>query len=252
MVHELFESVSFDDDVASLADLIRSKAPLLRSRPDLRPRQLAAAGLMRSVALLVGIGVLRRAGRTDVTGILARQHFETFLVSLYLLFKGEPALEELRADDVYWSRRLSNHTEIPFAEHLAEWKGEPRALNYRDIAAALGPLLDAAGKDVGDGVMKSYNLIYRIQSQVSVHSGLHALQSYVDFGDSHSWGTSPNPAGTPGVAEGEEQVAAQYSAYLAHQVFEQFGIETLALEVVTTRIIGHQFGAADAPPRSAS
>ena len=54
-----------------------------RGRPPRPAKQFAAAGLMRCCALLKGILVLDEARMPALTGILARQHWEDWLVSLY-------------------------------------------------------------------------------------------------------------------------------------------------------------------------
>ena len=78
-----------------------------RAKPSRPAEQFAAAGLMRCCALLKGILVLDEASMPALAGILARQHWETWAVSLYVLLGGEEALQVIAGDDIYWKRRLS-------------------------------------------------------------------------------------------------------------------------------------------------
>ena len=78
-----------------------------RARLPREAEQSAAAGLMRCCAVLKGILVLDEARMPALAGILVRQHWETWLVSLYVLLGGDEALEVIVDDDIHWSRNLS-------------------------------------------------------------------------------------------------------------------------------------------------
>jgi hypothetical protein len=88
--------------VDALLALIEGHADSFESPPDQAPRQFAAAGLMRRCALLRGVCVLEDARLGPVPGILERQHWETWLVSIHVVLRGFEALYEVAGDDIFW------------------------------------------------------------------------------------------------------------------------------------------------------
>ena len=104
-----------------------------RARPP-RPReQFAAAGLMRCCALLKGILVLDEAGMPALASILARQHWEAWLVSLYVLLAGDEALQVIAGDDIYWKRRLAKALRLERDDYQPDWAGRLAKLNYKEL-----------------------------------------------------------------------------------------------------------------------
>ena len=87
-----------------------------RARPPRKAEQFAAAGLMRCCALLKGILVLDEARMSELAGILVRLHWETWLVSLYVLLVGDKALKALD-DDVKYRKSLLPEPLLDDFEH---------------------------------------------------------------------------------------------------------------------------------------
>ena len=85
---------------ASILAHVYGHVDAFRTRsPRLPPEQFAAAGLMRCGALLKGVLVLDEASLPVMASILARQHWETWVVSLYVLLAGEEALQVIVDND---------------------------------------------------------------------------------------------------------------------------------------------------------
>jgi hypothetical protein len=63
---------------------------------------------------------LERAGLAVLATELARQHWETWLVSLYVLLGGDAALEEMAGDDIRCKRKLARRTlqQSPFTSAM--------------------------------------------------------------------------------------------------------------------------------------
>ena len=90
---------------ASILAHIYGHVDAFRASPPRKAEQFAAAGLMRCCALLQGILVLDER-MPVLAGILVRQHWETWLVSLYVLLDGDEALEVIVADNIYRMQRM--------------------------------------------------------------------------------------------------------------------------------------------------
>ena len=92
---------------------------------------------MRCCAMVRGIVVLEDAGFGSLAGILERQHWETWLVSIHVLLRGEEALHEVAGDDIFWKRLLSERLNLGFAYHN-DWEGKIGKLNFKKLADDLG------------------------------------------------------------------------------------------------------------------
>ena len=182
---------------------------------------------MRCCQLLRGMRHLEDASLHIPAGILRRQHWETWLVSLYVLLQGEEALDEISGDYVKHVRILSEKLGVR-PEHVPDLDEEARKLNIHNLAQRIGPLLvkagDAEGADMG---VKRYDGIYRVQSQYAVHAGLSTVLPHIRIKE-ESWAVERNP---PHPFDHEHsQHAAIYTLHLAKYVFKCFGIETAAVE----------------------
>lgn len=160
--------------VNKLLALVYQAAPSFEVEPEEAARLFAAAGLMRCCALLRGIRLLEKAELGPVPGILERQHWETWLLSLHLLFRGEGALLELGADDIYWKRPLLKKF-VPDRGYHEDWENRIAKLNYKKLADDLKALLVAAGESGNPDGSIGYDLTYKIQSTFSLHSNLSTL-----------------------------------------------------------------------------
>ena len=215
-------------------ELVEAQAPALTSSPPHAARQFAAAGLMRCCALLRGVCVLEDAGLGAVAGILVRQHWETWLVSLHVVLRGEEALHEVAGDDILYKRLLAERLDLKFAYH-PDWEGRIAKLNFKDLAERLGPLLVNAGEPGDTSGVTGYDVTYRVQSLFAVHACLATIGLYLRYGDA-SWSVEPNPR-APFADLG--LAPALHTLHLARYVFEGFGISIDTLEPVWHRLIAH-------------
>jgi hypothetical protein len=197
---------------------------------------MAAAGLARCRALLEAMCVLIEAGRADTIGVLLRSLFEVWLVSLYVLLKGDledaGVLEEMAAEEWKRSKAMFDCVGAPqnVKDHLEEWRKEldvsgakPRP-NLEAIAQQLTKLLPADSSGKAPNVQSTYDIIYRAESQYSAHPSVGLLLRY------HSWDPKEerdavvlNP-GPP--FSRQELVGLHLTLYLAFRVFGAFGIVT--------------------------
>ena len=181
---------------------------------------------MHCCQLLRGMRLLEDDGLDVLAGILRRQHWETWLVSLYILLQSKKALLEIGADYVKHIRILSEKFDLE-PEHVPDSKEKGRKLRIYDLAERIGPLLVEAGeaRDADAGV-KEYDGVYRVQSQFAVHAGLSTIRPHIRIRD-ESWSLEPNP---PAPFDDNSQFAAIYTLHLAKYVFERFGLATDAVE----------------------
>jgi hypothetical protein len=241
------EGAHLDPIVELLSVLDRNLGFLNSDLVHLR-RQLAAAGLARCRALLEGMLLLRDKARDDIVGVLFRSLVEAWMVSLYVLHKGtgpedEGVLFELAADYQHWAAKMANATKgwaegdaaepilAAWRENVAQRKAEaeaagkewrmPGALNYADIARALGPLLERAGRPAGK-VTDLYDRPYRGESIYNVHAGYGVLSRYLSGApDADEHGVLARP---PAPFPGEVKIGALLTADLAVRVFAAFGL----------------------------
>ena len=218
--------------VNELLTLITEYVSSLESPPHEASRQFAAAGLMRCCALMRGICILDDASLGSLAGILERQHWETWLVSIHVVLRGEEALHEVAGDDIFWKRLLSEKLNLGFAYH-DDWEGKESKLNFKKLADDLRPLLMKAGEtDDPDGA-KGYDLTYRVQSLFAVHAGLATIGSYLRYGDK-MWGVIPKP---PVQFRAASQTPALHTAHLAGYVFKAFALPTEELDRIGERLL---------------
>lgn len=181
---------------------------------------------MRCCDLLRGMRLLENASLYMPAGILYRQHWETWLVSLYVLLKGKEALPKIGGDYVRHTRILITKLDLK-PEHVPDQAEKARNLKIYELAKSIDELLveagDAAGADAG---VKRYDGVYRVQSQFAVHAGLSTIRPHIRIRD-ESWSVEPNP---PAPFEDNSQYAAIDTLHLAKYVFERFGIATDAVE----------------------
>lgn len=163
------------------------------------PAELALAGLARCRRLVHGMLVLHDDA-PDLVGSFARTHFETWVWSVYLLLEGHEAVARLQANDAD-SRRKHAQAILDFygdtVDAMAD--GEQRALTEEFIADAkrvldstsaeaarngmgtsdaakkVSALLQARGKPNARYPEEMYVLLYRRESQQSVHGQLRAI-----------------------------------------------------------------------------
>lgn len=188
---------------------------------------------MRCCALLRGICVLGDAGLGALAGILYRQHWETWLLSLHLVLRGEETLAEICGDNVVHTRKLITGLDLG-SEYDPDWDENPNKLTIYQLAQKLGPLLNEAGEDGDADVgVTEYNAVYRPQSQYAVHAGLSTIALYLKCQGEESWSVEPTPSAPFGEVS---QFSALRTLRLAKYVFESFGISTEAVEAAMNEL----------------
>lgn len=204
---------------------VEAEAPKLTTSPPDPPRQFAAAGLMRCCALLRGVCVLEDAGFGALAGILERQHWETWLLSMHVVLRGNEALKEIAGDDLKYKRLLSQKLVLNIDYH-PDLDVKPDKLNVYELAKQLGPLLEKAGETGNTSVVTGYDVTYRVQSTFAVHANLATIGAYLKYGDT-SWGVEPNP---PAPFGSLGMTPALHTLHLARYVFVKFGIPTVEID----------------------
>lgn len=199
---------------------------------DDRSRQLAAAGLMRCCALVRGICVLEDACLKALTGILERQNWEMWLVSRYILLRGDEAIAEIQGDYVKSTKTLGKALGLE-PKHVLDWDGKEEKLIIRQLSAKLEPLLLEVGDTEGAKLAGAYDQIYRGGSQYAVHAGLSTLGLYTRIEDGRV-SVEPNP---PAPFDDIGRIPLFCTLHLAGLVFERFGIATDALESIRVGIL---------------
>ena len=208
---------------ASILDHIYGHVDAFRASPPRKAEQYAAAGLMRCCALLQGILVLDER-MPVLAGILVRQHWETWLVSLYLLLDGDEALEVLEADNIYRMRQMRPIFEALRLEvdHQDSVK-EPKPLNYKRLHERVRKLLRKGGESVdGPAGVTDYDVIYRSDSFSSTHANLFTIGGHLVWGDDEcAVSVDSSHALDDDVVRGP----VIFTNYLAQRVFEKFGLD---------------------------
>lgn len=89
---------------------------------------------MRCCRLLNAASVLEDHGLGDVTGILERQLWETWVVSLYVLLGGDSALRVVADADIASKRTLSERLKLGI-DYQPDWHTSTKRLNFEQLAA---------------------------------------------------------------------------------------------------------------------
>ena len=213
---------------ASILAHIYGHVDAFRASPPRKAEQFAAAGLMRCCALLQGILVLDEK-MPVLAGILVRQHWETWLVSLYVLLDGDEALEVIVADNIYRMQRMRpifealrlevDHHYDPDPDSVKK----PKPLNYLRLHERVRKLLRKGGEPVdGPAGVTDYDVIYRSDSLFSIHANLFTIGGHLVCGDDEcAVSVDSSNALDDDVARGP----VIYTNYLAQRVFEKFGLD---------------------------
>ena len=192
-----------------------------KAKPPRPAEQFAAAGLMRCCALLKGILVLDETRMPALAGILVRQHWETWLVSLYVLLDGDEALQVITGDDIYWKRRLFKALRLERDGYHPDRVGRLSKLNYKELHDRVFELLREREPVDGPAGVTGFDVTYGYESLVSVHANLTTIGGHLVCEDD-DWAVSVDSSLTP------DDVAATpvlYTGHLARYVFEAFGLD---------------------------
>jgi hypothetical protein len=212
---------------------VRERLPLLTFNPDagVAPRAIAAAGLVRALALVDAIEILETSGRADVAGALARLVLEVHHLSLYSLLGGYEALDVLWKDHAFHAKHLVDANRDLWdetggddvREMVAEW-GDGELLRFATLRDCVDELLRDAGDD--SDLTLWYDLLYRGESTFNVH-GLGQIERYIDL-ETNPWSLRWHPE--PVAAHGSYVTATVLVGHLAGHLFERHGIGTRELE----------------------
>ena len=71
------------------------------------------------------VGDVGVAGLGALAGILERQHWETWLLSIHVVLRRDEALQEIAGDDIKYKRLLSDKLPLNIDYH-PDWDGRPR------------------------------------------------------------------------------------------------------------------------------
>ena len=159
-----------------------------------------------------------------LSGILTRLHWETWVVSLYVLLGGDKALLVIANADIYWKRVLSKQLQMEQerdAYYQQDWTGKPEPLKIKDLHDRLLELLRERESVDGPAGVTGYDVTYRYESLVSSHANLMTIGEHLVYGDDE-WAVSVDSSKTP------DDVAATpvlYTSHLAQHVFKEFGLD---------------------------
>jgi len=207
-----------------LLEVVRQSSGSFVSR-ETDHRLFAAAGLMRCCAMIRGIRALAAKDLGPLTVVIGRSLWETWLMCLYVLLAGKPAMEEIIGDDVFWKRRFLE----PFAdESYGEWNGTAKKLNVKELSKKLHTLLIEAEKLSPSEPERGYKLIYSAFSLFGTHANLSTVSLYVAE-SSGGYIVIPTPDWP---VETVEHTSAIYTAHLAKFVFRAFGLSTDKIETI--------------------
>lgn len=224
--------MQFRGQVCKTLRLVEDRSQLLKSHPIDASRQLAAAGLLRCCALLRGICVLEDACLPALTGILERQNWEAWLVSRYILLRGDEAVDHIKGAYVKSTKTLVKEAGLG-PEYVPDWEGDTNKLNVGQLAQMLKPLLVDDGDTEGADLASGYTAIYRGQSQFTVHTGISTLHLYTRLEGEWASVESNPPSPFPDVG----RISLRCTLHLAGHVFKRFGIVTNELESIRAGIL---------------
>jgi hypothetical protein len=163
LVRGASETLKEVDSVVSSLDLPKS----------LSTRAISAAGLIRCRSLLEGMLILFEAGSMGAIGALARIMFETWTCTMYMILGGEEALGRMVADAYSQTNPWVMGRNPDLDEILG---GQPaRRMPFRQICVALAEQMQERQLEDADLPLTAYDIIYRVESGISVHGGLAAL-----------------------------------------------------------------------------
>ena len=159
----------------------------------------------------------------ELAGILARQHLETWIVSLYVLFDGYEALQVIDSDDIFWRSRLFKKLRLEGDDHHPDSVKKPKPLNYWKLHNRVIDLLREREPVDGPTGVTPYAAIYRYESLVSAHANLTTIGGHLVDRDDGCRAVSADSSLTP-----DDDVAVTpvlLTGHLAQHVFKEFGLD---------------------------
>lgn len=212
------------DAAIEVLRLIDAQVPQLRcAAGDLR-RSFGAAGLMRCCALLRGMLALDDARLAALMGILARQHWETWLVSLYVTLAGDDAIRDVLSDNVHWQRELTKALQLE-GEYQPQWSGTAAKLKYRELSKRVLELLRDQGEPTV-GPVTGYDITYRFHSTFSLHANLSTITPHIEYG-ADAWTVN---AEAPAPLDDQMFTPVLHTVHLAQYLSRDLVLDSAALE----------------------
>ena len=220
-------SSSLVEAAGGLLCLIEDRLPQFTSSPDHLVRLFAAAGLARCCAFLKGIMILEGAGLAVLATGLARQHWETWLVSLYVLLGGDAVLRETAGDDIHWKRKLAKSLKLGIEYHV-DWAGETGRLNYRNLYDRLLVALQQAGESVDTQGVSGYDVAYGTASLFGAHANITTITAHIRY-EPNRWSLVliPEPP-----FDRVLLTPLMHTVHLAQYVFKEFGFDATVLDPI--------------------
>ena len=171
-----------------------------------------------------------------LAGILTRLHWETLVVSLYVLLDGDKALQVIAGDDIHWKRILSKELRLEReqdAYYQQDWIGKIAKLNYFDLHDRMLKLLREREPVDGPAGVTGYDVTYRYESLVSSHANLTTIGEHLVYGDDE-WAVSVDSS------KARDDVAVTpvlYTGHLAQHVFQEFDLDGDAMGPFVTDLV---------------
>ena len=167
----------------------------------------------------------------QLTVMIGRNVWETWLVSLYVLLGGQTAADDLTSDDVFWKRKLPEA--FGTKNYGEDWDGSVNSLNYKVIAGKVRDLLIEEDEMSLSDNSVGYDFLYGPCSLFGTHANISTVSLYL----------RPSAAGVGVVQTPEwpvtciEESSSAYTAHLAKFVFRKFGLPTDQIEAIGTGIL---------------
>ena len=166
-----------------------------------------------------------RRGQNASAGIhgLVRQHWETWLVSLYVLLGGDKALEEILDSHIQRSHQLYKSLRMEGDHHQLDSVKNQKKLDYWEMHKRVIELLREQGEQIdGPAGVTGYDVIYRSESLFSTHANVFTIGRHLVLGDDE-WAVSLDTSETRGYDVASAPVT--YTRDLAQRVFKEFGLD---------------------------
>jgi hypothetical protein len=170
--------------VTAVGDHVTTMLPRLASRPELAPRQIAAAFLARCNRLLLSMVLLESNGFPDVAGLPLRPLIESWYLGMFLLFSPDEAMQVIRAAHLHQLRKFDETWDLD--DSIEAWVAAgppiiPRQINWADLTIRVGNLMVAHGYEgARNTAERLYEVTYRSESTVSVHAGYGTVMGHID------------------------------------------------------------------------
>jgi hypothetical protein len=167
---------------------------------------------------------LRSAFFPDVVGLILRSFLECWYLGMYFVLAPEDAYEATHAAHADQLAHLDPTVWTGADEIAAQMANSQRRMNWRDVSARVGDLLDSRGySGVREATDALYKTLYQGESAMSVHAGAGTLTGHFVEASHERFDLSEIPT-EPDDGALRIQVAAPLLETLARAVCGTFGI----------------------------